>query len=161
MVHYRYAVYISHHAVNTVIVQNRVIYGATIWEPSITFTIDIKDPCRTSTITAISLDAMSVVLGEVAYQTFSEAVDSAGTSYGATVCGNRVYTVRDRVTQNVAAVASVEVVTPGNYRVKATSTDENLEGTHNLQLEVTFQSYPLATDANYPKVVTDFILIIS
>ena len=149
------------HAVNTVIVKNRVVYGQTIWEPSITFTIDIKDPCRTSTITAVSLDAMSVVLGQEATQNFVEAVDSAGTSYGATVCGNRVYTILDRVTQQVATVASVVTVSAGNYQVKATSVLEAEEGTHNLQLQVTFQNYPLATDATFPKVVTDFILIIS
>jgi hypothetical protein len=137
-----------------------VIYGSTIWEPSITFTIDIKDPCRTSTITAISLNAMNVILGEISYQTFTEAVDSAGTSYGATVCGTRVYEILDRVTQATATVASVETVSAGNYRVKATSVNEAVEGTHNLQLRVTFQSYPLATDATFPKIVTDFILII-
>ena len=137
-----------------------MIYGTTIWEPSITFTINVQDPCRTSTITAVSLSAMNVILGEIAYQNFVEAVDSAGTSYGATVCGNRVYEILDRVSQNVATVASVETVSAGNYRVKATSVLEAEEGTHNLQLRVTFASYPLATDATFPSVVTDFILII-
>ena len=146
---------------NTVIVKNRVVYGQTIWEPSITFTIDIKDPCRTSTITKVSLDAMSVVLGKTSTQDFNEAVDSAGTSYGATVCGDRVYTILDRVSQKVATVASVATVSAGKYQVKATSVKETEEGTHNLQLQVTFKNYPLATDATYPKVITDFILVIS
>ena len=75
---------------------------------------------------------MNVILGEIAYQNFVEAVDSAGTSYGATVCGNRVYEILDRVSQNVATVASVETVSAGNYRVKATSVLEAEEGTHNL-----------------------------
>jgi len=42
---------LTHHATNTVIVKNRVVYGAQVWEPSVTFTIAISDPCRTSTIT--------------------------------------------------------------------------------------------------------------
>jgi len=36
---------------------------------------------------------MTVVLGEIELQDFDEAVDSAGTSYGATVCGPRLYQI--------------------------------------------------------------------
>lgn len=57
----------------------------------ITFPITITDPCRTSTITPYTFDDMTVVLGKVELQNFSEAIDSAGTSYGATVCGPRLY----------------------------------------------------------------------
>lgn len=82
---------LAHHAVNTVIVQNFVTYQSQSWSPMITFPITITDPCRTSTITPYTFDDMTVVLGKVELQNFSEAIDSAGTSYGATVCGPRLY----------------------------------------------------------------------
>ena len=55
---------LNHHADETVIVQNFVEYDGTTWDPSLSFVISITDPCRTSTITAITLSGMSVILGE-------------------------------------------------------------------------------------------------
>jgi len=54
---------LNHHADNPVIVQNFVDYDGTTWEPILTFNVDITDPCRTSTITAITLEGMEAILG--------------------------------------------------------------------------------------------------
>ena len=95
---------LNHHATSTVIVKNRVTYiaGNQNWEPSIQFDIAVTDPCRTSTITPITINAssaMTVVLGQEALQQFSEAVDSAGTTYSdQTICGPRTYEIVDRTT---------------------------------------------------------------
>lgn len=84
---------LSIHGVYSLTVTNSVTYEAQSWAPSVTFDVDIKDPCKTSTITAISLTAMTVTLGESTYQNFAEAVDSAETTYGTDSCGARVYTI--------------------------------------------------------------------
>lgn len=124
---------LSHHAVNPVILQNFVTYDTDTWSPFIEFSITITDPCRTSTITAIDLVAMTVVLGEEEFQDFLEAVDSAGTTYGATVCGNRVYEVLDFSTGLVTDVAAViNGDNAGEYKIRAYSEEEAKEGTHNL-----------------------------
>ena len=53
--------------------------------------MDIKDPCKTSVITPITLSDMTVVLGQSTDQPFAEAVDSAETTYGLDSCGDREY----------------------------------------------------------------------
>ena len=58
---------LNHHATNPVIVQNNVEYDGSTWSPSVSFDIVITDPCRTSTITDITLTAMTVVLGEESF----------------------------------------------------------------------------------------------
>lgn len=88
-------------------------------------------------------------------------MDSAGTTYGATVCGTRLYEIIDIATSAATAVATVETVSSGNYRIRAYSTDENLEGTHNLRLKVTFVDYPLSANAAYPVSETYFTLLIN
>jgi len=68
-------------------------------EKYITFTITVTDPCRTATITAPTINtAMTVTLGQSSSQDFNEAVDTAGTLYGAAVCGTRVYVIKDLTT---------------------------------------------------------------
>lgn len=100
---------------------------------------------------------MSVVLGEDAFQTFTEVADSAGTSYGgASVCGTRLYEILDFTTGTATSVASVIDETGGNYKIKAHSTDENNEGGHNLIMRITFVNYPLTTDGTFPKAETNF-----
>jgi hypothetical protein len=144
-----------------VIVQNFVEYDSTTWEPLLEFTISITDPCRTSTITAITLNGMTAVLGVEEVQAFVEAVDTAGTTYGATVCGNRLYEIYDISDDTITSVATVEDLTGGNYQVKVYSEDENHEGSHNLKLRVTFADYALADNASYPYADTNFLVFIS
>jgi len=50
---------------------------------------------------------MTVVLGEVEKQYYVEATDSAGDTYGTTVCGDRAYLVRDISSGNEATVVTV------------------------------------------------------
>lgn len=102
---------------------------------------------------------MAVILGAETFQEFAEAVDTAGTTYTSTVCGARLYEIVDRTSQAVATVATVVVVTPNvAYKIRANSVLEAEEGTHNLQLRVTFVNYPQATSSAYPKVTTDFMV---
>ena len=144
-----------------VIVQNFVEYDTTTWEPLLEFTISITDPCRTSTITAITLSGITAVLGEEEVEAFTEAVDTAGDTYGATVCGNRLYEIYDISDNTITEVATVEDLTGGNYQVKVFSEDENHEGSHNLMLRVTFADYPLTDNASYPVAETNFLVYIS
>ena len=65
------------------------MYQSDQWEPYIEIPVVVTDPCRTSDIAAVTLTAMTVVLGEEEKQYFSEATDSAGDTYGASVCGVR------------------------------------------------------------------------
>lgn len=152
---------LNHHDVNTVIVKNTVLYEDQVFEPSITFDITITDPCRTSTITAITLTSMTVVLGEEEFQDFVEAVDSAGTSYGATVCGTRLYEIYDISTNTITEVATVIDNGSGNYQIRAHSNDEDNEGSHNLRLKVTFVNYPLADSVTFPTATTNFFLTVN
>jgi len=82
---------------HTVKIANAVTYNdrgtAQTFNPEVSFVVDIKDPCKTSTITAVSLNAMTVVLGESASQNFNEVVDSAETTYGLNSCGTRLYKI--------------------------------------------------------------------
>lgn len=75
------------------ILTDTVTYQAQSWAPTVTFDVDIRDPCKTSTISTITLTDMTVVLGESETQNFAEAVDSAETTYGLDSCGLREYTI--------------------------------------------------------------------
>ena len=152
---------IAHNAVVPVIVQNFVEYDGENWSPLIEFDVTITDPCRTSTITAITLTTMEVILGEETLQAFSEAVDSAGTSYGTTVCGDRLYEVIDISTGDLTSVATVQTADAGGYEIRAYSTDEDNEGTHNLRLRVTFVNYPQSDSVDFPIVETNFMLTVN
>lgn len=152
---------LAHHGVNTVIVKDTVLYESDVWEPSITFDITITDPCRTSTITAITLSSMTVVLGEEELQSFVEAVDSAGTTYGSTVCGTRLYEIYDISSDTITEVATVIDNGSGNYEIRAFSENEDNEGSHNLRLKVTFVDYPLADSETFPEATTNFFLTVN
>lgn len=84
---------LSIHGIYPITLTDTVTYEAQSWAPSITFNVDIRDPCKTSTISAIALNAMTVTLGESVTQNFAEAVDSAETTYGLDSCGLRAYTI--------------------------------------------------------------------
>jgi len=75
---------------------------------TVSFNVDIKDPCKTSAFSAVSLSAMTVIVGQQATQDFSEAVDSAETTYGTDSCGARSYSV---VLQGDATLTPVNYVT--------------------------------------------------
>lgn len=151
---------LSHHAEVPVIVQNFVEYDGTTWSPSLSFTVSITDPCRTSTITAITVAGMTATLGIETTQAFTEAVDSAGTTYGTTVCGDRLYEIYDISSNELTEVATIVDLGSGNYQIRAYSELEANEGSHNLRLRVTFADYPLADNSNYPKADTNFLLYI-
>lgn len=88
---------LSIHGEYTLTVTNSVTYTdrgtPQAFSPSVTFKVDIKDPCKTSTITQISLTDMTVVNGQSITQNFAEVVDSAETTYGTDSCGERVYQI--------------------------------------------------------------------
>ena len=141
--------------------QNFVEYEGTTWSPTLSFTVYITDPCRDSVITQVTVIGMSAILGVSETQAFVEAVDTAGTTYGATVCGARLYEIYDISDSTITEVAVVEDLTSGNFQIAAFTENEDHEGSHNLKLRVTFVDYPLTDNENYPKVETNFLLYIS
>ena len=52
------------HGVYALTLTDTVTYNDQAWAPSVTFDVDIRDPCKTSTIEAIALTDMTVTLGE-------------------------------------------------------------------------------------------------
>jgi len=92
----------SHHNSYTLVFTDQVTYGAQSFSPSVTFTFKVTDPCRTSTITAITVASpWDVVLGTIGEKTYTEAVDSAATAQGtASICGPRKYEVLNASSQS-------------------------------------------------------------
>lgn len=160
---------LSIHGQYTLVMTNTVTYTdrgtAQAWSPSITFVVDIKDPCKTSTISTVSLTDMSVVLGESTTQNFAEAVDSAETTYGLDSCGLRSYTIvlQSDATLTPVAFARVENINNANtnYKIISDYTDETYEGTHALALYITMVNYPVGADGAHPKLLSNFNLVIS
>lgn len=155
---------LSIHGIYSLTVTDTVTYNAQSWAPTVTFDVDIRDPCKTSVITTISLTNMSVVLGASTLQNFAEAVDSAETTYGLDSCGDRVYSIvlRSDATYTPVAYARIEtIVTNSNYRIVSDYTDETYEGTHELALYVTMLNYPSASDGSHPTLLSNFDLTIS
>ena len=58
---------LSIHDIYTLTVTDTVTYGGQSWAPTVTFDVDIRDPCKTATINAISLTDMAVTLGLSTY----------------------------------------------------------------------------------------------
>ena len=122
------------------------------------------DPCKTSTITAITLTAMTVTLGESTNQNFAEAVDSAETTYGTDSCGSRVYTIVEQsdATLTPVSYARIEtIVDNANYRIISDYTDETFEGTHSLALYITMLNYPIEAEGSHPTLLSNFDLTIN
>lgn len=154
---------LTDHNTYTLHMQNFVSYQTYTWEPYIEIPVTVTDPCRTSTIAAVTLTSMQVVLGEVAKQYFTEATDSAGDLYGTTVCGQRTYYVEDISSGQESHVVTVHVsddLSLGDYMLVATSQDEADENFHNLKLEVSFTDYPLTDDPTFPTTSTAFSLLV-
>ena len=152
------------HGVYTLTLTDTVTYNDQSWAPSVAFDVDIRDPCKTSTIEAITLTDMTVTLGESVTQNFAEAVDTAETTYGLDSCGARVYSIvlrSDGVTE--VDYARIEtIVENSNYRIVSDYSDESYEGTHELALYVTMLNYPVADDGtNHPTLLSNFDLTIS
>ena len=159
----------SIHGQYTLVMTNTVTYTdrgtPQAWTPSITFVVDIKDPCKTSTISAVSLTDMTVVLGESTTQTFAEAVDSAETTYGLDSCGLRSYTIvlQSDATLTPVLFARVENINNANtnYKIISDYSLETYEGTHALSLYITMVNYPVGADGAHPKLLSNFNLVIS
>ena len=134
------------------------------FSPSVTFKVDIKDPCKTSTITQITLTDMTVVNGQSITQNFAEVVDSAETTYGTDSCGERNYQIvaQGDNTYTPVTFARVEaIVANQNYRIVSDYSVEANEGTHNLALYVTMKNYPVTQQNAHPTLLSNFVLTIS
>ena len=156
------------HGEYTLTVKNSVTYTdrgtAQAWSPSVSFKVDIKDPCKTSTITQITLTDMTVVNGQSKTQNFAEVVDSAETTYGTDSCGERVYQIvkQGDSTYTPVTFARVEaIVANQNYRIVSDYSLEANEGTHNLALYVTMKNYPVTQQNAHPTLLSNFKLTIS
>ena len=136
------------------------------WTEFITFDVDIKDPCRTSTFIPVVLTNMSVIVGEYEEQAFTEAVDTAEQTYGTDSCGARSYTIilRNDATLTPITYLTVEEVTPYTD-FKIITADENTllfnEGTYQLSLYTAMVNYPTSELGSHPTHFADFDLVIS
>ena len=149
----------SDHGIYTLVVTNEVTYeddtvGSQSWTESITFDVELKDPCKTSAIQAINIDDITVTVGGVAEFEFSEAVDSAEQTYGVDSCGARQYTIVDQsdVSAVIPYATVVEVVPYQTFKI--VTADESVllynEGVHNLALYTTMINYPTSEEASHP-----------
>jgi hypothetical protein len=61
---------LTHHQTYTIVATDSVQYQEQAFAPSLTFTVDVQDPCRTATIETLVLADMTVILGETEIQYF-------------------------------------------------------------------------------------------
>ena len=132
--------------VNTITLAAQPSWSAT---PTISFVIEVIDPCTVTTFQDVTVTTINMVLGAVETQTFTEAaVQTEVDNGGYRLCGDRVYTIVD----SSDAPVSWMPITGSNptWTITASPIDENLitsGPTHSYSLEIKF------ADARYPNVI--------
>jgi hypothetical protein len=120
--------------------------------PEIEFTIEVLDPCATTTFNNVAVNPITMILGATHTQQFTEATTATEqANAGLWLCGNRVYVVVDSSDAAVSWIA----VTGSNptYTITAKPILESLIGsTHNYKLKITF------ADSRYPTPVKKMAL---
>jgi hypothetical protein len=119
------------------------------FNPSMTFTVTVQDPCRTVTINTVDVTAgITMKLGNVKTMDFLEATDvvSVATTM-ADRCGPKSYVVVDPSDSDtpvswisIAAKAGVA----GTYTITASPTDETFVKANNYELWTTLDDYKTA-----------------
>ena len=107
------------------------------------FTITLSNPCRTATMESPTLSNISVDDGSSATATFTDAGDTYSTDYGnKAFCGARTFTIED-TSGNSVSWLSVANTSGYTYTITAapTSTDTELQTTHNVRLKVVSDDY--------------------
>ena len=111
-----------------VILHNTLTYDSVDFVTEIPFRINVLDPCATTTIHTVTITTMTVVLGEEATQTFSEAGNVVEDNFPnlKPLCGTRVYVVVDQSDTPVSWMSVTGTEEP--YTITAAPTDESFIG---------------------------------
>ena len=134
------------HGTYSVTLQNAITHADGSWTPSMTFNVDVVDPCRTTSITTVDvLAGMTLELGNTATLDFLEAVDAVETSTQLTaICGPKSYVVIDPGNSNTAVSwisIAAKTGVAGTYTITAAPTDESFIGTQSYALFTTLDNY--------------------
>lgn len=97
---------------------------------TVTFDVVVLDPCNTAVITPPSLTStFTVTNGQSGTFTFLEAVDDVATANAiSTICGARVYLMRDSADTTTISWLNITGPVSGTYTVTATPDHDALEG---------------------------------
>lgn len=114
--------------------------------PSMTFDVDVLDPCRTTTINTVDVTAgITVRLGETQTLDFSEATDSVEVAAAVdTLCGDFSYSIVDPNNgDTVISWISIAPASAGLYTITASPTDESFRDSspNSYELWTTLDSY--------------------
>ena len=134
------------HGTYSVTLTNAITHSDGTWSPSMTFNIQVNDPCRTTPIQAVDISAgMVLELGNVATLDFLEAVDDVETSTNlVAICGTKSYVVVDPNNSNTAVdwiSIAPKTGSTGVYTITAAPVLETYIATHNYNLWTTLDDY--------------------
>ena len=134
------------HGTYTLTLTNTITHSDGTWTPSMTFDVQVNDPCRTTAINTVDVTAgMTLELGDTATLDFLEAVDAVEVSTEiAAICGTKSYVVVDP-NNGDAAVSWISIAAKagvsGTYTITASPTDESFLGTQSYNLYTTLDDY--------------------
>lgn len=134
------------HGTYSVTLTNTITHSDGTWTPSMTFDVDVVDPCRATAITTVDITAgMTLELGNTATLDFLEAVDAVETSTEISgICGTKSYVVVDP-NNGDAAVDWISVAAKagvsGTYTITASPVLETYVGTLTYNLYTTLDDY--------------------
>lgn len=137
------------HGTYSLTLTNAITHSDGTWSPSMTFNVDVVDPCRATPIQTVDITAgMTLELGNTATLDFLEAVDDVETSTNlAAICGAKSYVVVDPNNANAAvswiSIAAKAGVT-GTYTITASPVLESFVGTQSYNLFTTLDDYVTA-----------------
>ena len=161
----------------TLTLRNSITYQSQVFNPFITFEIELLHPCRRTTFNEITIPAISYQLRSGQNQDLTQIIptDAASAAYGDgwNVCGPRTYAITNDkgVTPSWVTVVTVGAIN-NNFIIRVAIDDETYVGTspHTMTLLVGFANYPKSADPLHPtrtftftitvvKAVCDCILI--
>ena len=136
----------TNHGTYSLTLQNAITHSDGSWTPSMTFNVDIVDPCRTTPIQSVDIAAgMTLELGNTATLDFLEAIDDVETSTNlSAVCGTKSYVVVDPGNSDTAVSwisIAAKTGVAGTYTITASPTDESFVGTQSYNLYTTLDDY--------------------
>ena len=115
--------------------------------PTITFDIEVIDPCTITTIHDVTVNPITMILGATVTQEFAEAtVQTETDNAGLDLCGAKTYLIVD-ASDN--AISWMPITGSGPYTITASPIEESLVGsTLDYYLKITFTN-----QADYPNPV--------
>ena len=128
--------------------------------PTVSFDIEVIDPCTITTIHDVTVNSITMVLGDVHTQTFAEATVQTETDNGGLdLCGSRVYLMVDDSDVAISWMAITYDSSTSLYTITSSPTDESLIGsTLSYHLKITFANADYSTPVKrmaVPTTITD------